>query len=152
MTKSNFGWFPNCNSNVNFICVVMDCLWVYKFEEKIMKPSFAQRNAHAEHWGRNPKKMGLQPSGKSPATISVPLSAQYKDISNISNLAEWNLLLSALSSSVYSVSSTVLLYLRLASLLIFSLPKFSVVALFNLVDDSFESSVFKSVCALPACP
>ena len=35
-------------------------------KKKIMKPSFAQRNAHAEYWGRNPKKKLLvQPYGKS---------------------------------------------------------------------------------------
>ena len=29
-----FGWFPHCNYNVNFICVALRHLWVYKFEEK----------------------------------------------------------------------------------------------------------------------
>ena len=43
--------------------MAMRHLWVYKFEEKIMKPSFAENNAHVEDWGRNPKKKKLhQPS------------------------------------------------------------------------------------------
>ena len=34
----------------------MNHLWVYEFDEKIVQPSFAQPDAHAKHWGQNPKK------------------------------------------------------------------------------------------------
>ena len=47
------------NTFVACICVAMDRLWVYKFEEKkFMQPSFAQPNAHAEIQ----KKMLKQPT------------------------------------------------------------------------------------------